>query len=336
MQSVSKLDRQKANKRKSAPKVKESTRTTQQKAKKRKTAPKVKESTRNWLDLPGDLTGNILKRIGVIDILDNAQKVCTTWRKICKEPSMWKVIQMDIPSGSPYTRSQLRKICKNVVDRSQGQLVDIKIEDFGDDDLLKYIADRASHLTRLEIASCYGMNGTWTEDLNKLSSLEELSLHKIGITKEAIETVGWCCPMLKILKVNQDPQKYSDETDANNLSIAIGKNLHELRHLELIGNSMTNIGLEAILDGCHHLELLDLRKCFYIDVKTDLGKRCSQQIKYLKLPNDSLDGCPYIYENDSDSDPYADLYCDCGLTPTDSDDARANWTAYYMDYYSLL
>nr|GEX23874.1 hypothetical protein [Tanacetum cinerariifolium] len=48
-------------------------------------------------------------------------------------------------------------------------------------------------------------------------------------------------------------------TSQNATAIAIGKTLHALRHLELIGNTMSNIGLKAILDGCCHLETLDLQ-----------------------------------------------------------------------------
>nr|XP_043630268.1 putative F-box/LRR-repeat protein 23 [Erigeron canadensis] len=164
--------------------------------------------TRNWLDVPSDVMENILSRIGVYDILDNAQKVCTTWHRICKEPAMWRTVSMDY--SHRWRWPVFRKICKHVVDRSQGQMVDISIDDFCDDDFLRYIADSS------------GQN--------------------------------------------------SDAPD--------------LRHLELIKDTMTNVGLRMILDGCRHLELLDLHRCKYIDLKGDLGKRCSEQIKHLKLPDD--------------------------------------------------
>lgn len=150
--------------------------------------------------------------------------------------------------------------------------------------------------------------------------------------------------------MNQSAQ-HLDETIRNDLSIAIGKNLHELRHLELIGNSMTNIGLEAILDGCPHLELLDLRKCEYVDVNTDLGKRCLQQIKYLIPPNDSHHSFSYVYETGKDYDdfgvdypdgPYEECHDDYEdlesfLRRTQPKSNHANeWTDYdlYMDYYN--
>lgn len=117
------------------------------------------------------------------------------------------------------------------------------------------------------------MNGTWVEALKKFPALEELSLQITGITKEAIETIGCHCLLLKILKLNQDPPRYLDEASQNDLSIAIRTNLRELSHLELIGNSMMNVGLEVILDGCRHLDSLDLRKCCYVNLKSDLGKK---------------------------------------------------------------
>ncbi|GKD44929.1 F-box protein SKIP19-like protein, partial [Tanacetum coccineum] len=95
---------------------------------------------RNWLELPSDVTSNILYRTGVIDILENGRKVCTTWRKICKDPAMWRVINMNNPSYS-NEMPHLKEMCKHAVDRSQGQLVDITIVDFGDDELLRYVAD---------------------------------------------------------------------------------------------------------------------------------------------------------------------------------------------------
>ncbi|KAI3684832.1 hypothetical protein L6452_34061 [Arctium lappa] len=70
----------------------------------------------------------------------------------------------------------------------------------------------------------------------------------------------------------------------------------------------------VILDGCRQLKSLDLRMCSFIDLKGDLGKRCSQQIKCVKLPDDSLEGCQYIYGYDSnlvdDSDDEFDEYYD--------------------------
>nr|GEV52671.1 hypothetical protein [Tanacetum cinerariifolium] len=203
-------------------------------AKKSKFVPKPKQPTRNWLELPSDIMANILYRVGVYDILENAQKVCTTWRKICKDPAMWRVISMHT-RGDPRTRPTLREMCKHAVDRSQGQLRDLAIIDFVDYELLEYVAERS-----------------------------KLSLYDWEISEEEICAAGRYCPLLKTLRLNQNAYRLNlrdDEsiTRQNAMAIAIGKTLPALRHLELIGNGMSDIGLKAILDGCCHLETLDLR-----------------------------------------------------------------------------
>ncbi|GJX95364.1 putative F-box/LRR-repeat protein 23, partial [Tanacetum coccineum] len=96
----------------------------------------------------------------------------------------------------------------------------------------------------------------------------------------------------------------------NVLPIAIGKTVHELRHLELIGSNMTNaanFGLQVILDGCRHLETLDLRECFYIDLNRNSVTGCLKQINHLKLPTDSLEISPYVCaRHDTEYEEYLD------------------------------
>ncbi|KAF5471844.1 hypothetical protein F2P56_008609 [Juglans regia] len=65
--------------------------------------------------------------------------------------------------------------------------------------------------------------------------------------------------------------------------------MSELRHLQLFGNKLTNDGFKAILDGCHHLESLDLRQCFNVNLTGNLGRRCAERIKDLRSPCDSID-----------------------------------------------
>ncbi|MFS8010529.1 putative F-box domain, leucine-rich repeat domain superfamily, F-box-like domain superfamily [Helianthus anomalus] len=170
---------------------------------------KLIQQERNWLDLPSDVTANILERVGMVDILENAQKVCTAWRKICKDPAMWRVINMsDIDILRSDAIFSSLTMCKHAVDRSQGQLVDITLVFVYDPGLLSYIADRSSQLRRLEMAFCF-LSKSWTTDaLMKFPLLEELNLYDIEISKEEIETVGRYCPMLKTLKVNRNVWRF--------------------------------------------------------------------------------------------------------------------------------
>ncbi|KAK1375551.1 putative F-box/LRR-repeat protein 23 [Heracleum sosnowskyi] len=297
----------------------------------------------NWLDLPADITSNILHRLGAVEILESAQKVCTAWRRICKDPAMWRVIDMKNHGDLGDMPYDLEIMCRHAIDRSQGQLVEINIEYFGTDELMEYLAQggRSSQLKRLQISCCYGMiYESWSEFLKKIPLLEEIELTFAGISEETVANAGRYCPMLKIFKYNDrgymhDGRPFSQEIadGADAFVMAIAKGMPQLLHLELIGSAMTNKGLQAILDGCPQLESLDLRRCFYLNLDGSFGKLCKERIKNLKLPCDSVKdhkfaldnseyyhamsgdhGAPYDYYDDSDPEDYEglsdyDIYC---------------------------
>lgn len=223
---------------------------------------------------------------------------------------MWKSINMR-SMGDFWDMDMKDKMTRNIVDRSCGVLIDINIEYFGTDDLLKYITDRASNLKRLRLVSCNSISDEGlSEGARNLPLLEELNLSDCSFSKEALEAIGQCCPLLKTLKFNRQGfrrayREYNDE------ALAIAENMPELRHLELFGNKMTDDGLQAILDGCPHLESLDLRQCFSVKLAGDLGKRCDEVIKYFRSPHDTTD----------DYEFFAQVYEQCGI----SDDAEVEY-----------
>ncbi|XP_057463088.1 putative F-box/LRR-repeat protein 23 isoform X1 [Actinidia eriantha] len=244
------------------------------------------DETRNWLELPRDVTATILHKLGAIEILESAQKVCTTWRSICKDPAMWRTIDMYDPGDLPNKAYDLEKMAMHAIDRSCGELVDIKVEYFGTDELLQYIAERAGQLRRLRLACCYYISDEGlTEATKKLPFLEELIIIFGNITNGGLENVGRCCPHLKSLAYNYYGclNLASDEE-----ALAIAETMPGLRRLQLIGNKMTNKGLQAILNGCPYLESLDLRQCLKVVLVGDLGKLCSERIKDLRCPSDCL------------------------------------------------
>ncbi|XP_030479836.1 F-box protein SKIP19 [Cannabis sativa] len=281
------------------------------------TEPSPPEELRNWLELPRDVTASILSRLGSIKIMTTAQMVCKSWLYICKDPYMWRTI--DIHSHEIDSEWDSEKMCRDIVDRSCGQLVDFNIEKFGNDELLRYITASSSQIKRLRFASCSDLSDEGLiEAIGKLPLLEELDLTHCEISETVIEALGRCCPHLKTLKLYTEAYARSNyffldqEIDFNNVVIAISKNLPELRHLQLIGSWMNNLGLQAILDGCCKLESLDLRRCLNINLKGDLGRRCAEQIKLVKLPSDSLEGCVRIsdpgemFSGEDDDFPFAD------------------------------
>ncbi|PRQ29564.1 putative F-box domain, leucine-rich repeat domain, L domain-containing protein [Rosa chinensis] len=243
-----------------------------------------------WTELPDDVTLSILSRVGAIDILVNAQKVCMKWRRICKDPVMWRTIDM---RNRGYEVYDLGKMCRHAIDRSCGNLDDISIDHFGTNRLLKYITDSSSRIKRLRLALCKRISDQGViEVAMKLPLLEDLEISLCRLSRKSLEVVGRSCPLLKSFKLNR---RTDDDYDAsiaftkkNDEALAIARTMHGLHHLQLFGNELTNEGLKEILDGCPHLESLDLRCCENLNLKGPLGIRCSEQIKKLWLPRDSI------------------------------------------------
>ena len=68
--------------------------------------------------------------------------MCTTWRSVCLDPAMWRVIDMYDCADYEDEPYDMEIMVQHAVDRSQGQLVDISIGSIGTDELLEYIAER--------------------------------------------------------------------------------------------------------------------------------------------------------------------------------------------------
>jgi len=100
----------------------------------------------NWLELPKDITMNILQRLDTLEIVTSACVVCPLWWNICKDSLMWHTIDMMSNISLCYSdydySSRLEKICRYAVDQSCGHLKDIYINKFGTGDLHHHIAIR--------------------------------------------------------------------------------------------------------------------------------------------------------------------------------------------------
>ncbi|CAJ2640731.1 unnamed protein product [Trifolium pratense] len=262
----------------------------------------------NCLELPIDITANILSRLDTIDIVKSVCLVCPLWWNFFKDPLKWHSIHMtNFTSLSSITFSELAKICCYAVERSRGHLLDIEIRSFGNDDVLQSIAQNGSSLRRLWIVSCLRITDkAFCEALRKLPLLEELNISPCHISKNFLEVIGISCPLLKSLKfdrrwclIHRCP--YDHE------AFIISETMSRLCHLDIKGNGLTAVGLVAILDKCPLLEYLDIRDCYSLSLtlSESLKKRCIEQIKDLQLPvMNNYEDFDYLDFDNDFYDPY--------------------------------
>ncbi|KAL6201478.1 hypothetical protein ACLB2K_025192 [Fragaria x ananassa] len=137
------------------------------------------QNRRNWTELPDDITASILSRLKTVEILWTAQRVCMTWRRICKENSLvWQSIDI-LDERYINLNYDMDKICRNVIDLSSGNLVDISIEYIGTDQLLKYLAESSSGIKRLRFVNCPSLTDEGLSEVaSKFPLLEDLDFSK--------------------------------------------------------------------------------------------------------------------------------------------------------------
>ncbi|PNX64865.1 F-box protein SKIP19 [Trifolium pratense] len=203
---------------------------------------------------------------------------------------MWRTIHM---TGFDYF--ELAKICHYAIERSCSLLIDIEIEYFGTDDILECIAQNTSNLWCMRLVDCSKIsNKGFINAVKKLPWLEEVCISLCSLSKNSVEALGRSCPLLKVLKYEKPVYGYN-RGEEDHLAVAISETMSKLCYLDIKGNSLTNIGLLAILDGCPLLEYLDIDECFNLkDLSNTLRKRCIMQIKDLRLPNPNIN---YEYIN---------------------------------------
>ncbi|KAL4563521.1 hypothetical protein LXL04_027564 [Taraxacum kok-saghyz] len=285
----------------------------------------------NWLEIPHELMANILKRLGDVEILNSAVKVCTTWRRIGRDPAMWKFINIKFAPNADY---DIEALTKQAVHLSSGELSDISLEVFGSDDLLHHVVSRSSKLNSLCLTNCNNITGSGLNHaLKRAPQLEKLYITYTTSMMKPYEVLVPNCPNLKSFKLDKAYIYVGIANDDD--ALAIANTMPELRHLQLYGNAMSEIGLKAILDGCPHLESLDIRTCYNVDIHGDELKLSMERLKSFKGPNDSTENCGFhrrIFENvDSDGLPDS-FFHEYDITQYTS---VPSYIDYFIDYYSL-
>ncbi|ONK65699.1 uncharacterized protein A4U43_C06F30 [Asparagus officinalis] len=253
------------------------------------------EEERNWAELPHDVLSVIFKKAGAVEILMNAQLVCRPWRNLSLDPSIWKTMTC------PGDGNDVEGMTKEAVIGAKANW-------------------RTSNLRCLRLISAYGISDEGLcEAVGQLPQLEELDITFGSYSERVCEYVGKACPHLKCFHLNKQGNRY-DQFESDEEALGIANNMPELRQLQLVGNKLTNKGLSEIVDRCIHLEHLDLRCCFRVNLDSDanLKAKCAR-IKELRLPYDSTHDYGFMAECewdgyfDGEDDYYPSGYSDIEL-----------------------
>ncbi|KAJ1698128.1 hypothetical protein LUZ63_006640 [Rhynchospora breviuscula] len=228
----------------------------------------------NWAELLRDMLLVIFLKIGMMEVFRAAELVCHSWRKVVKEePILWRKIDMSHMTDRDYKYPHhgpisLMRLIRLAIDRSGGQLEEFSVS-MVNDDTVRYLCNRTSVLKRLCLLSSNGLSEkVIAETVKRQPLLEEIQIRvrERSFNGKLIEVVGKECPRLKSFKFNKTWCYYGGNRSDDDEALVISKTMHQLRHLQLIYNRVTNEGLKAILDGCPHLETLDIIDCYNVNM----------------------------------------------------------------------
>lgn len=231
-------------------------------------------TTRNWLELPEDVMILIFKKLSVLEILLNAQMVCTSWQKLAREPQIYCAINLEHAEDYFTYALFFKDFVKDVMGRSCGHMVEFSctVSSLVTFEVLDYVVDQSCRSLKALRMSDWCHNATRALSLLAvgLPDLEKLDLRCTYDVSETIQELGRFCSKLRYLRL--DFMKLHPNWDffADDDALAIGANMSQLHQLHLNEWPLTNKGLQAILDGCPRLEYLVLKSCPKINLKGGL------------------------------------------------------------------
>ncbi|QHN83271.1 hypothetical protein HN873_072033 [Arachis hypogaea] len=284
---------------------------------------------RNWLDLPYELTAEIMSKVGAFDIFANGvEEVCTLWRRVCNDPYTWRTIHIGYYLGlrGPFKRKWIimRKFDDSfhrAIRRSCGQVVDLSLQ------YIFFVDTGCSlqQLRRLQLVKCDN-----TEILIEMAKgfplLEELDINLCDMYEASVtlEVIGQRCRRLKSLKFNMSGSK------GNQDAYAIAQNMPNLRYLQLCMNNLDNNGLSAIFSGCPNLEYIDLGWCSNVDLEGSwLALEYADKIVDLRYLHASMEDYGKMYDRGRPSALLMDYYYD--LQFGEPFDERGNFIGFIHD-----
>lgn len=244
------------------------------------------EMERSWADLTYEALVEIMKRVGFEELYLGVPLVCKAWRAASLDRGCWKCVHMEpcfearsetAAWWQPSFEAKVDYMLKLAVDRSAGCLLELSTRHCSNS-ALAYLAARCSSVRLVSVASSRGIADLSVCQLAKACpQLEHLDVSECqSVTILSLEQVGLHCKSLTVLKRNRfigdyDParksrlppeySRTSSPASADAEALVLANLMPSLKHLELRHSKLSDQGLVSLIDGCSHLEYLDLTGC---------------------------------------------------------------------------
>ncbi|OEL14195.1 hypothetical protein BAE44_0024788 [Dichanthelium oligosanthes] len=251
-------------------------------------------------------------RVAADDVARGAAQVCRAWRQAAASPDMWGDVDIEAWCRRVNCRARADAAVRRLVARAQGTLRRLSAYRVGDASLA-YVAACGKLLNVLQIPMSEITDQTVEKNAECLPALKVLDIsYCLNITSRGIEALGRHCKLLVHLKRIMPPPEppQGNHTAAKVVeeeALAVANTMPMLEELELAYGLFSDLGLNAILNKCPLLRVLNILGCWNVRLEGNIEERCCA-LQSFREPwepeyiTDSSSGSDYDDDNSTDSD----------------------------------
>ncbi|GFQ03264.1 F-box protein fbw2 [Phtheirospermum japonicum] len=231
------------------------------------------EDFRKWDELIPDALGLIFKNLSLLEVLTVVPRVSKSWGKVVMGPYCWQ--EIDIEEWSRNRKPEtLDRMLQMLIARSCGSLRKLIVSGLGSDQTFLFIANHAQSLRTLRLPRSEINDSIMGKAFGMLSALTFLDLsYCIQIGAQGLETIGKNCKSLTSLRRIMHPLEVMNKLSQDDEALAISATMPRLKHLEIAYLVVGTSSIVEILKNCEHLELLDVRGCWNVNLDEKFMKR---------------------------------------------------------------
>lgn len=228
---------------------------------------------RKWDELLPDALGLIFKNLSLREVLTVVPRVCKSWGRAVTGPYCWQ--EIDIEEWSRNCKPEVvDKMLRLLISRSCGSLRKLSVSGLTGDQSILFIANHAPSLQTLRLPRSEINDSIIGKAAGKLSTITLLDLsYCINIGAPALEAIGKNCKSLTSLRRIMHPLEVMDKLSQDDEALAIASTMPKLKHLEIAYLLVDTFSVIEILKGCNHLELLDVRGCWNVNLDEKFMER---------------------------------------------------------------
>ncbi|CAN4097292.1 unnamed protein product [Withania somnifera] len=231
---------------------------------------------RRWDELIPDALGLIFRNLSLQEVLNIVPRVCKSWGKAARGPYCWQEIDIEEWSKDQCP-DNLDRMLQLLITRSCGSLRKLCVSGLSRESSFSFIANNAKSLQILRLPKSEIGDSIVEQITGMFSNVTFLDISyctKIGA--KALEAIGKHCKCLTGLRRTMHPLEVIGKVSQDDEALAIASTMPNLKQLEIAYMLVGTTSIIEVLKNCRHLELLDVRGCWNVNLDENFVKKFHQ------------------------------------------------------------